>query len=136
MPGGDKNIKPGDNTNGFQKNPQNINRNGQPPSIKRQLKELMKADGVLIIPKEEVISVNEDGSVSIEVSSQMMLAIKLERWAASGDGSYSLKAIQMIMEQIDGKPHQTQDINMGEPIQPVSLTDAQLDKVLSKIKPE
>ena len=39
MPGGYKNIKPSDRTNGLEKNPQNINRKGQPKKIYTVLKE-------------------------------------------------------------------------------------------------
>ena len=110
MPGGRGNIRPEDNTGGFHVNPQNINRKGQPPSIKRRLKELLKKEGILTIDKEQVISVNEDGSVSISITTETMLALTLEKWAVSGEGKDSLKAINMIMLQIDGAPHQTTDV--------------------------
>lgn len=38
MPGGNKNIRPEDCTNGLDKNPQNINRKGRPPKIYTILK--------------------------------------------------------------------------------------------------
>lgn len=133
MPGGNKNIKPSDNPKPFKKG-QSGNPKGQPPSIRRQLKELMQAEGVLIIPADQVIEVNEDGSVSVQVSTQLMLAQKLEQWAASNNGSESLKAIQMIMEQIDGKPPISGDLNIINQ-QPVQLTDKQFKEALKQIKP-
>lgn len=106
MPGGNKAIRPEDNPKPFKKG-NKANPHGQPPSIRRKLRELLKEEGVLRIEKKEVLRINEDGSIDIKVPSQMMLALKLEKWAISNNGNESLKAIQMIMEQVDGKPLQT-----------------------------
>ena len=48
----------------------------------------------------------------------MQLAMKLQQWALSKKGNDSIKAIQMIMEQIDGKPTQPidQNLSMEKPI--------------------
>lgn len=134
MPGGNKNIKPSDNPKPWKKG-QSGNPKGQPPSIKRQLKELMQAEGELTIPADEVIKIKDDGSIVIKVSTQLMLAQKLEKWAISNIGSESLKAIQMIMEQIDGKPHQTQDVNLTEPPAPIALSDKQFKEAMKQLKP-
>lgn len=99
------------NTNGFDKNPQNINRTGQNVSIKRQLKDLLESDGNITFPAKQVIKVNDDGSVTLKLPTQMQLAMKLSSWAMSKKGNDSLKAIQIIMEYIDGKPNQNIELN-------------------------
>ena len=95
-----------DNTNGFQKNPENINRNGRPVSIKAQLKDILESEGNLTIQANQVIQIKDNGDVVIKVPTQMQMAMKLSSWAMSKKGNDSLKALQMIMEQIDGKPTQ------------------------------
>lgn len=134
MPGGKGKLRPEDNPKPWVKG-QSGNPKGQPPSIRRQLKELLKADGVITIPKSDVILINKDGSVEVKVSTQLMLARKLEKWAASNNGNESLKAIQMIMEQVDGKPHQTTEVDMKTPTPPVELTDKQFKEALKQIEP-
>lgn len=91
---------------GFDANPQNINREGRPVSIRNQLKDLLEAEGNVTMPANQVVKINEDGSVVLKLPTQMQLAMKLSSWAMSKRGNDSLKAIQMIMEQIDGKPKQ------------------------------
>lgn len=97
---------PNANTNGFDKNPQNRGK-GRNPSIKNQLKDLMSSEGGVTIPETQVKKINEDGSVVIKMPTQMQLAMKLVSWAMGKKGNDSIKAIQMIMEQLDGKPKQT-----------------------------
>jgi len=82
---------------------------GRPVSIRAQLKDLLEAEGNVMMPANQVVKVNEDGSVVLKLPTQMQLAMKLSSWAMSKKGNDSLKAIQMIMEQIDGKPNQTFD---------------------------
>lgn len=94
----------------FDKMPQNINKEGRPPSIRNQLKDLLQSDGSITIPASQVLRVNEDGSILMKVPTQMQMAMKLSSWAMSKKGNDSLKAIQMIMEQIDGKPNQSHNI--------------------------
>ena len=103
---GYKNIhkEPKANTNGFDKNPQNIG--NKKPSIKKQLLELLENDGELKIDAGKVLRIEDDGSIIIKLTTQMQLAMKLQDWALSKKGIDSLKAIQMIMEQVDGKPKQ------------------------------
>ncbi len=94
------------NTNGLDKNKDNINREGRPVSIRGQIKGLLENDGNLTIQANQIIKTNEDGSVVVKVPTQTQIALKLQGWAMSKKGNDSLKAIQMIMEQIDGKPLQ------------------------------
>jgi len=96
---------------GFDTNPQNINRDGRPVSIRNQIKELLEKDGEITIPSNQIVKINDDGSITIKLPTQMQMAMKLSSWALSRKGNDSLKAIQIIMEQIDGKPKQEIDNN-------------------------
>jgi len=79
---------------------------GRKPSIRKQLVELMKKDGQITIPSKQIVNLNDDGSVTMVLPTQMQLAMKLTSWAMSSKGGDSIKSIQMIMEQMDGKPKQ------------------------------
>ena len=94
------------NSSGLDKNPENINRNGRPVSIKAQLKDILESEGNLTIQANQVVQIKDSGDVVIKVPTQMQMAMKLSSWAMSKKGNDSLKALQMIMEQIDGKPTQ------------------------------
>ena len=83
---------------------------GRKPSIKNQLNALLNQNGKLTIPKKQVIKINKDGSVVVALPTQTMLAMKLNEWAIGKSAKDSIKAIQMIMEQIDGKPKQEVEI--------------------------
>jgi len=94
-------------------------RGGCTVSIRQQLKDLLEAEGNVTIPANQVVSINDDGSVTLKLPTQMQLSMKLYSWAMSKKGNDSLKAIQMIMEQIDGKPDQkieTKDTTEKPPI--------------------
>jgi len=121
---------PNKNTNGLDVNPQNINRKGAPPSIKNQLKNLLETKGKLKIPKESIISIEKDGSVIIKIPTELQLAMKLKQIATTGHTNQTLKAIQMIMEQIDGKPKQMVGFEMGE-ILPI-ITRRSSDKMIEE----
>lgn len=110
MSGGPGKLRPDDNTNGFQVNPQNINKNGRPPSIRKQIRELLKQTGVIRIPIEQIATKHKDGSVTIKVPNDLKIAMKLEQWAMSGKERASLGAIKIMVEQTDGAPEQTQVI--------------------------
>lgn len=75
---------------------------GRKPSIRRQLFELFESDGAVVIPANQVLAKHDDGSVTISVPTQMQVAMKLKSLALSRKGMEALKAIQMIIEQIDG----------------------------------
>jgi len=94
------------NTAGFDKNPQNINREGRGPSVKKQLTMLLAEDGKITIPKNQVIDVKDNGDVVLVLPKDVQLGMKLMSIAMGKTPANALKAIQMIMEQIDGKPNQ------------------------------
>jgi len=105
----------------FDKMPENINREGRPVSIRQQLKDLLEAEGNVTMPANQVVKVNEDGSVVLKLPTQMQLAMKLSSWAMSKKGNDSLKAIQMIMEQVDGKPKQ--EIEITDTLTDITITE-------------
>lgn len=122
--GKEKNFGNKINTNGFDKNPQNIG--NRKPSIKKQLETLLDANGTLKIDAKNVVSIEEDGSVIIQVPTQMQLAMHLQRLAMSGKNNVSLNALKLILEQFDGKAPQTINTNLdmlGPPIQGLPLID-------------
>ena len=98
------------NSSGLDKNPENINRNGRPVSIKAQLKDLLESDGNLTITANQVVQIKDSGDIVIKVPTQMQMAMKLSSWAMSKKGNDSLKALQMIIDQVDGKAMQAVDI--------------------------
>ena len=108
MPGGNKNIKPEDNTNGFQKNPQNINKKGAPVSIKNQLKELLLNDGELPIPADQFLRMkksNEKEYYIFKIPTQDALALRLLSIAMSKNTS-GFNALKLLLETFDGKATQ------------------------------
>jgi len=95
-----------DNTNGFQKNPENINRNGaNGRSVTKCLKELLNDN----IANVEIILTNEKGlkkikKFQLQTKSDFneLLSILLLQKAISGD----LQAIREILDRTEGKPLQ------------------------------
>lgn len=97
---------------------------GRKPSIRKQLVELMEKDGKITIPSKQIVTVNDDGSVTMVLPTQTQLAMKLTSWAMSSKGGDSIKSIQMIMEQMDGKPKQEIDLS------------GSLDNTVKRLTPE
>ena len=98
------------NTNGFDKNPQNINKDGRPPSLKKKILELIQKDGSIKFKKEQVKKIHDDGSVSIMLPTSDALMIKLISMAGSGN----IKALQILLEYVDGKGQQSIEISQTE----------------------
>ena len=108
---------PNVNTNGFDKNPQNINRKGAPLSFKRRYRELHENnEGTIWVPENEtkrrtrevvkgdkVIKVKEVGLV---LSKEDEIIHKLDRLISQSSDSISFNAIKFIWEVFDGKPKQ------------------------------
>lgn len=100
-----------DNTNGFQKNPQNINKTGaNAKSITASMKELLAGDYVSF----EIILTNEDGEEKITKGSikskdtlNQLLATILIQKAIGGD----LNAIKEVLSRCEGAPDQKIIIN-------------------------
>lgn len=135
MPGGKGQIRPEDRTAGFEKHPENINKKGRPPSIRNQLKEILLMDGSLKIKKEHVKKINDDGSVEIIMPKKDMVAMKLMQWALSNKGNDSIRAIQLVIEHLEGKPAQSLNVSTDQPVNQVMLTDEQFDQIMEQLKP-
>ena len=97
------------NSNGFDKRPQDTTKGGRKPSLRKQLEEIITDEGSYTIEEKNVLKINDNGSIVVKATSSEQMARKLVDWAMSNKGNDSIKAIQMIMEQIDGKPRQTID---------------------------
>lgn len=115
MPSGRKDIKKFV-SQGKQFPVQDPTKGGRPVSIRNQLKNLLEQDGKITIPANQIEKINEDGSVVMKLPTQDQLAMKLISWAMSKKGNDSIKAIQMVMEQIDGKPKQEVELITEQPL--------------------
>ena len=104
MPSGRKDIAEDGKATQFPNN--DPTKGGRKPSIRTQLESFLLNDGGVKIPPDQVLKINDDGSVVINIPTSELMAMKLVSWAMSNKGGDSIKAIQMIMEQIDGKPTQ------------------------------
>ena len=133
MSGGYKKLKPEDNPKPFE--PGNKHGKGAPISITNQLREILAQDGEMVIKPEHIIKTNDDGSVVIKMPKRDMVAMKLLQWAMSKKGNDSLRAIQLIAERTEGRPHQSTSVDINQPINQIELTDEQVDKILEEMKP-
>ena len=108
MAGGKGKIQehPKANSNGFDKRPNDATKGGRKPSIRKQLIEMVGDNGGYTIEADKVLKINDDGSIIVSIPTADKLVLKLMEWVESSKGGDSLKALQMIMEQIDGKPKQ------------------------------
>lgn len=136
MPGGKGKIRPEDRTQGFEKNPQNINKKGPPISIRNQIREILAMDGKMHIKPEHVIKIREDGSVDILMPKKDMVAMKVMQLAMTGNGATTIRALQLILEHLEGKPHQSTSVDINQPINEIILSDDQVDKILEEMKPK
>ena len=93
------------------------------------------SDGSLKIKPEHVKKINEDGSVEVVMPKKDMVAMKLMQWALSNKGNDSIRAIQLVMEHLEGRPAQSLNISTDEPINQIQLTDEQLEKIMKELKP-
>jgi len=134
MPGGKGNIRPEDNPKPF-KTGVSGNPNGQPPSIKKQVRELLALNEELEIRWADLISIEEGDSIRVRLPVQMATAVKLFQWAMSNNPVASLNAIQIMLEHIDGKPAQSINFHNDQPIQQIELTDEQLAEAMQELKP-
>ena len=126
---------PNANSNGFAKNPENINRKGRGTSIRKRLKEMVGNESGVFFPKEKIIEINEDG-VIIDLPSDEALAARLIQ-IATGKSKDSLQALKLLMEQVDGKPQQTRTIKYEfnlDNFDPSLLNESQRKQFLELMK--
>lgn len=81
MPGGNKNIRGSDNTNGFQKNPQNINKKGVPKirPLRDMLNELGDKEFTITVPIKNCDVDTDNGVVRIKLPSKKVIALSLQK---------------------------------------------------------
>lgn len=112
MPGGKGKIHehPNANSNGFKENPQNINKNGRDPSIKKLMKEFLTSDDsctIWVTQKPKSKKVNGKTVYGYAVTSLDGLILRLDQIIRGKNDRISLDAIKFIWEQIDGKARQS-----------------------------
>jgi len=107
------NFKGKGNTNGLKQNPQNINRAGAQLSMRTALKKMLEKGGELTIPADQVLSINDDGSVKVELPTRDKLLMKLSSWAM-GNNTAGIRALIHLFEQDAGKAHQTNTTDLTQ----------------------
>ena len=133
MSGGYKKLKPEDNPKPFE--PGNKHGKGAPISIRNQIREILAMDGSMKIKKEHILSTNKDGSINILIPKKDMVAMKVMSLAMTGSGATTIRALQLIIEHLEGRPAQSVNVSMDQPINQIELTDDQVDKILEEMKP-
>jgi hypothetical protein len=118
---------------GFDANPQNINRKGQPRkvSIKKELEKLLQTDGTVKYSGKQIVDFGEtkDGEkwVKIKVPTMEALAQKMVNISmGSNTQANTLKALIQILEQFDGKPNMTVRTTIEEPITSIQLENVKI----------
>lgn len=108
---------------GFENNPENINRKGQPLSIKTRLKSLMKEGGKIRIPVDEVELIElEDGDVyEIQIPDFDAFVFRFLQLMLSSNDKVAFDALKHYWEQDDGKAKQSVE-HSGEIVAPVAPT--------------
>ena len=135
MPGGKGKLTAKDNPKPW-KPGQSGNPKGAPISIRNQIREILAMDGKMNIKPEHVIKKNDDGSVDIIMPKKDMVAMKVMQLAMTGSGSTTIRALQLIIEHLEGKPHQSTSVDLNQPINQMSLTDEQFEKAMKELKPK
>ena len=118
MPGGYKNIKPSDNTNGLQKNKKNINRKGRPRKLISDTIKKMEQDGIKETTVQEIKSVylrlinhsKEDLQKVIDDKNQPALNCIVAQNIMSGKG---FEVIDKMLDRAIGKATQSMDVTTG-----------------------
>ena len=111
------------NTNGFDKNPNNINKSGRPFSFKRTYKEILEgSDSVIWVDAKNVVrrNINMEGGtveqIGITFSPVEKLLLRLNELASSSNDRTAFNAIKFIWEQMDGKPKQSVQVKENKSV--------------------
>lgn len=78
---------------------------GRGPSLKNELRKLLDKQGKITFDAKDIVKTYEDGTVEIRVPEREALMLRLVQ-IAKGRTSNNIRAIQMIMEHLEGKPTQ------------------------------
>lgn len=128
MPRGRKDIKSTDGRPFTSETAREAGRKSKRVSIRKELRELLAKDGAMVIPSKHVVKVNDDGSVVIKLPKKEQAAMKIVQWAMGSNGTHSMAALKLLIEQIDGKPDQRITIE-DEP-----MTDAEREDEIRRLK--
>jgi len=123
--------------NGFDKHPENINKNGRPKGFKGMvatLRDVVGSDGYMIV--EDIIELDEDkketGDIikfgKIKIPKGEMIVLTAARKAIAGD----MKAIEFITDRLEGKAKQTIETAITEhrtQLDEIDLTDLTLEEL-------
>ena len=104
------------NTNGFDKNPDNINRNGAPVSFRSRFKEMIKTEESVIWVNEDQVEIKTDdqGKViyGVKFHGEDAIVASIMSIAKSKKNlRVALDALKFLWEQVDGKAVQAVDLN-------------------------
>lgn len=102
------------NSNGFDKNPDNINRKGRRISLKTEYARLSQDDRPVVWVLEEELEFRDNKGtpeVGLPLSPVQALLVKLNGIATNGKDADALNAIKFIWEQFDGKAKQYTEID-------------------------
>lgn len=126
MPGGNKNIKPEDNTGGFHVNKQNINREGRPKKIYTIIKEsgFAPEDAIAVFSEFAYYTIKDLYKVCDDETKPALLRIVAGQITEAHKAKNFAK-IKEILEYIIGKPNQPIQIsgNVGESKHVVEFKD-------------
>ena len=111
---------------GFDVHPENINKKGRPPSIKNQLKEILKKDGKFPISKTLLIKETEDNYI-FKIPTEQALAFRLSAMAVGG-GKDAFKALKLLLETFDGQAKQPIEVTPVMPITGTEIVDNRLEE--------
>lgn len=102
-----ENFKGKENTNGLDKNPDHINKEGRPPSFKTLYKELINEDSEAVIwssiEPEEKQDANGNTLYGFRLTRLEKLLARLDQLASGTNDRVALDAIKFLWEQLDGK---------------------------------
>ena len=80
-------------------------RGGKRSSLKRQLTAMLEAAGELEISNKNIVETKDNGNVVVKLPTDEALAFMLMKLTERSD-SIGLKAIQIVLHTVDGKPRQ------------------------------
>jgi len=139
MPGGYGNIKPEDNTEGFQKNPQNINTDGRPRKLVGQVVKELNEKGVKNVTAQQVVGTIEtllnctESAIkryATDSKQPMFIRMIAQHMMDAEDNS---KILEMLLDRAHGKAVQKQQIEVG-PKPPQSLDELYDQEEIDKLK--
>lgn len=107
------------NTNGFDKNPQNINKNGAPLSFRSTFKDMIASEAAVIWVDEDQVEtrVNEKSKklqygISFQGADAIVASV-LSIATGKVNDRVKLDALKFLWEQIDGKAKQSVELEGG-----------------------